>query len=357
MHAVARWGAISAGLVVLMIPFVTILPQYSAPAAISEAEIPPHAARVYARYDDVELLAYDAMDRRYVPGEPVWVTLYWRVLQPSAADHNLLLQLVDPYGNTLSSLDTYPGAGSLRTSQWQAGAIYADRYRITLPELLTARMPFYLNVDWYEQSRADMLMISDDLGNDLAQVRLNIGAVVTREYMPNADSIVMIQDVDPALLNFGNLLQIRGFGFDEQLGFVQVYWESLTQIEEAYKSFVHIYNQDGELVTQADIYPELPTRYWYYGDDFILSYFLPAPVDGWQSGTYSLEVGWYDERDPLARVAVGYEGEQRTTVQLFAFEVGQDGRMLLPVFEQAEATESVPAGAEVPDVTPTGAGG
>lgn len=355
-QSVARWGAISAGLLVLLIPFGTIVPQYSAPAAISEADIPLHAARVYARYDDVELLAYEAIDRRYAPGEPVRVTLYWRVLQPSAADLNLSLELVDPYGNMLASLDTYPGAGNLRTSRWQAGAIYADRYQIALPQLLSMRMPFYLKVDWYEQTRYDPLRIVDDRGTDLSQVRLNIGAVIARDHVPNADAINLIEDVDPALLNFGNLVQLRGFGFDQELSLIQVYWESLSQIEQSYKSFVHVYNQDGELVTQDDIYPELPTRYWVFGEDFILSYLLPVPADGWQSGTYSVEVGWYDELDPLARLQVGYADDLRSTYQMFSFEVGQDGRLILPVFEQAEATESAPEGPEMPDMTPTGAG-
>jgi hypothetical protein len=127
-------------------------------------------------------------------------------------------------------------------------------------------------------------------------------------------------------------------------------------LTENYKSFVHIYNQDGELVTQDDIFPELPTRYWYFGEEFMLFYLLNAPLEGWQAGTYSVETGWYDENDALSRLVINPGEEERTTYTLFSFTVNEDGTIVLPEFElPAEATESAIEGAPAPDLTPTGA--
>ena len=96
-----------------------------------------------------------------------------------------------------------------------------------------------------------------------------------------------------------NILQ-DGLTFD-----VEVLWEARTDIDTAYTAFMHIYNEDGVLVTQRDysltqanniFYPNvlLPTNYWRINEDFRLRYEVIEPENGFAPGSYSVQVGWYD---------------------------------------------------------------
>ena len=72
------------------------------------------------------------MNRRYAPGDRVRVKLYWEVLAQSQQDYSMLLSLMDDNRQAIGRYASYPGAGRLRTSQWQIGAIYPDEYIIAI---------------------------------------------------------------------------------------------------------------------------------------------------------------------------------------------------------------------------------
>lgn len=103
------WSARLLMFVAVITPFITIAPTYAPITPV--VNVAPGAREVYARYGDVELIAYDTDFTRFLPGQLVPVTLYWRVIEPSDTDWMITLALLPPDGNQLSRLDTFPGWG------------------------------------------------------------------------------------------------------------------------------------------------------------------------------------------------------------------------------------------------------
>jgi 4-amino-4-deoxy-L-arabinose transferase-like glycosyltransferase len=351
-----RWPIRLFGLLVFLIPFTTIAPQYAAPAPINEAEIPAEVERVYARYDGIELIGYDAVDRRYFPGERVRITLYWRVLEPSEDDLSLAIALVNPFGDVISrrTISTYPGAGSLRTSSWEAGVVYADTYEIELTRSLNARYPFRIDVSWYRGETDNRIEAVNQDGSEIS-VLLDIGAVVSPTLRVPMSGLVDVSEIDAGQREFNGSLLMNGYryeSYEEQAVFgVEVLWDVRLPLDKDYIAFLHVYDEEGVLVTQDDFQPELPTRYWEYGEDFRLRYQVRPPETGWREGTYHIHIGWYEKTEPYTRMAILLaEGEPKpTTIELPPFTVDANGQVVLPELDIAdEATEEPLQGAPPP---------
>lgn len=112
------------------------------------------------------------------------------------------------------------------------------------------------------------------------------------------------QSIDPqneVSILFGDLIRLRGF----DLGKVQagstlpltLYWQSVTAVPDNYKVFIHVLDENGQIVAQADRLPAnglAPTTRW-QADDLIRDRYeivLPAELP---SGNYQLQVGLYTE--------------------------------------------------------------
>jgi hypothetical protein len=155
---------------------------------------------------------------------------------------------------------------------------------------------------------------------------------------------------DPAKREFNGSLLVNGFAYElfeaQDLFTLEVLWDVQSPIERDYIAMLHVYDDAGVLVTQDDFQPELPTRYWQYGEDFRLDYVVLAPEAGWRPGTYHLHLGWYEREEPYTRMALTLVEGQPTTYLLFSFEVDAEGNLVLPEFEIVdEATEEALMGA------------
>jgi hypothetical protein len=88
---------------------------------------------------------------------------------------------------------------------------------------------------------------------------------------------------------------------------ISLYWEALRSLEEEYHSFVHLVDEQGQVITQSDKQPGgryYPTTLWRPGerlrDDHILS--LPADIP---DGVYRLRAGMYALPEDGALEALG----------------------------------------------------
>lgn len=354
-----HWPLRFFALLVFIIPLWTIMPQYRAPKPITDGDIPEDIQRVYARYDNIELIGYDHVDRRYFPGETVRVTLYWRVLEPTEEDLSLAIAFVNPLGDVISgngderTISTYPGAGTLRTSTWEAGNIYADTYEISLLRTIHARLPFQLTVNWYDEEPDNRLTALNDVDSEIT-VLLDMGAVIQPNLSVSSSGLELPPPGNAAQRTFSSIIEVAGFGHnvvEEQLTFsVDVLWESKSNLDVDYVTFMHIYDQAGEWVTGYDQPPGLPTSYWSFNERFRLNYPVMLPETGFAPGIYSVNVGWYDMADPANRLLILPETEDETsTYYLFDFEVDADGVILLPVLD-IEGVESDIEGAPLPPI-------
>jgi hypothetical protein len=90
-----------------------------------------------------------------------------------------------------------------------------------------------------------------------------------------------------------------------------LYWESLTAVLNSYDVFIHLLDEDGEIIAQADRKPLdglAATNVWQPGDIIRDPLSIPLPTDT-PSGSYELRVGVYS-RDSGERLSV--EGGEST---------------------------------------------
>ena len=273
--AVSAAFVIAAAVFALIVPIVSIAPEYAPPPAL--AALPDSAEAVYARFGDVALVGYQTQDRRYQAGEVVPITVYWQVIDDTAQDLSLYLHAVGSDGTVVGRVDSFPGAGSLRTTTWTPGAIYADTYAIPLDETdhpVSSRLR--VQVGWWNATNDDVIAPVSANGDPLDSVMLDAGAVappVVTQTLPHAD---------PASAEFGGLIALRGYQLDGEA--LRLAWEALAVPTEDYTVFVQVVSDSGEIVGQGDAPPEMPTHYWRKGDQFITEHAISStsPLAAWQ---------------------------------------------------------------------------
>ena len=286
LHDCMVWQLRFLGLVALFAPLTVIAGQYSAPEPIET--VPERARQVYAEFGDVALVAYERSDRRYAAGDRVRVKFFWKVLQQSADDNSILLTLIDDRGHEIGRYATFPGAGRLRTSRWQADQVYPDEYLITISSAAYGRYPFDLLVEWKDAARSANIAATNADGANIEPVRLPIGAVVTSgsQTSPTGYSEIPV-DMQPV---FADSVRLEAFKLDLELNEVSLSWKAESTPEEDYTIFVHLLDADGNIVTQDDRSPRLPTRYWRWGETYSTYHQFP---EAFNMLDYSLSVGLY----------------------------------------------------------------
>ncbi len=286
LHSTMLWQLKFLAVVAAFVPFTVIAGQYNAPQPV---EAPPERAQpLYAAFGDVALIAYERVDRRYNTDDSVRLTLYWQVLRQSADDNSIHLTLVDDRGQAIGRYVTYPGAGSLRTSRWQAGLIYPDEYVINISGAAYGRYPFDLRVEWKGGPRSASIPAANAEGDRIEPVLLDIGAVVTARYQQPASGYSEIPvDTQPV---FAETIRLESFKPNLSQNEISLSWKAESTPEENYTVFAHLLDADGNIISQDDNTPRLPTRYWRWGESFTTFHsFDPA----YNMLDYKVAVGLY----------------------------------------------------------------
>jgi len=264
LHSTMLWQLRFLAVVTLFVPFTVIASQYNSPQPV---EAPPDRARsLYAEFGDVALIAYERVDRRYSTGDTVRLKLYWQVLRQSSDDNSIHLTLIDDLGQEIGRYATYPGAGSLRTSRWGAGLIYPDEYLINISRAAYGRYPFDLRVEWKGGPLSASIPATSADGEEIEPVLLDIGAVVTARFQPTVSGFSEIPvDSQPV---FDGVIRLESFKPDLELNEISLSWKAESSPEENYTVFAHLLDADGNILSQDDNRPRLPTKYWRWGESF-----------------------------------------------------------------------------------------
>jgi hypothetical protein len=105
---------------------------------VGVAEIPPMQHRLDANFQDkLVLLGYDLNAESLKPGEPLEVTLYWRVTAAVERNYTLFVHVLQNGGRTgafLAQKDTLPFDGMYPTSAWRPGEVLKETYQLRIPE-------------------------------------------------------------------------------------------------------------------------------------------------------------------------------------------------------------------------------
>ena len=286
LHRTMLWPLRFLGIAALLAPFTVIANQYTAPEPLPA--LPDNARPVYVEFGDTALIGYERANRRYAPGDRVRVKLYWEVLAQSEGDHSIFLALVDDNRQEIGRYASYPGAGSLRTSRWKAGAIYADEYIISIDSGAFGRYPFDLQVEWEDLARGEPISATNAAGDLIEPVLLDAGAVVSLRAQPASPGFAKIStELQP---NFDDVIRLQEFLIDADRNEVILNWQAESTPGENYTVFMHMLDEGGSIAAQADAPPRLPTTYWRWGESYLTYHSFPADFNMLE---HTIIVGWY----------------------------------------------------------------
>jgi hypothetical protein len=296
-------------MIALICLFAFILPAYATPEVVEESELPEDMMRFDITFQDtpIQLLGGVVESGEVRPGEVATVSLYWRTLEPVQEAPFLFVQILGKGGDPVAGVDCYPGRGNFPATLWQPGVIYRDRYR--LPIAADAEAPTIAALHAGLRGRGDARLVGLFPSGDPVPepVRFDLVALRPAE-MPSADVAY------PVGARLGDAITLVGYDLsaeEVQPGesfTVTLVWRAETIPASDYTAFVHLIDEDGNLVAQDDHPPlegEYRTSFWMRGDVVRDTYSLTSDASQ-PPCACMLRVGMYD---PQAKVRVpAYDG-------------------------------------------------
>jgi 4-amino-4-deoxy-L-arabinose transferase-like glycosyltransferase len=261
-------------------------------------DLPPISQPVYANFgDEMELLGYDFSTRRAHPGDRLPITLYWRA-RKAMQNHYIL------FNHLLALEDLQQWGGGDRVPQdyystilWAPGEVVVDSYTVPVsrkapPGVYRLDVGAYLEMD---ATTVSLPLIAN--GEALDQSAVTVATIKVGGPPPGA----VIDDPQPEHIRNDNLSDlVTLIGYDLQQApttlTVTLYWRCDAPPPADYTTFVHLRNQNGDVVAQMDRPPAAgayPTSLWDPGETIRDRVVVPLPAE-MKSGDYQLVVGLYD---------------------------------------------------------------
>ena len=283
-------------------PIVYIIPRYDHPPRVER--LPDSAARSYARWGDISLIGHEIpAPARWSAGDEIPLTLYWQPLKPTEEPHALFISLINSSGESLATIDSFPGWGALPTTWWEANAIYRDDYILQIPEDAVGFDSVHLHIGWYMYPNGSNIRPLLESGERVDAYTIPIGAFIDSEINERlgADAIA-----DGTV--FGDAIRLEAWRFSEGR-VLELEWQLMRETGGDLRVFAIVLRerfQPGspfEIVTQADDVPPVGLQFLRVGESFITRHEFELPA-GYEDA-HSIYVGWYDE-GILQRLAAPY---------------------------------------------------
>jgi hypothetical protein len=254
--------------------------------------------------DGARLLAGEVNPRPVHPGEWTWVELCWESVAPLEEDYVVFVHFLGPDDRIVARRRTHAGLGTFPTSAWRPGDAFCDRINVLVDEGAPAPAVYDVEVGLYDGEREERLEARGEDGQIVAPVlvgRVKVWAAEPLTVAPSHvtdyrldDEIALLgYDVHPAEVRAGEAFTLT------------LYWRAERQPKADYVAFVHLVDQAGNLVAQADGPPQFgmyPTSWWETGDELEDVREVVLPTDA-GAGRYDLFVGLYQwetmERLPI----------------------------------------------------------
>jgi hypothetical protein len=299
-YGLSRWRLtwLAPGLALLTTLYVlaaVIPPVYARPPVV--AALPEEAVRLdVAMGQGVRLIGSQLETASAVPGDPVWMTLYWRADRVPSAPPEVVLELFGrELAQPIGKLQSYHGRGLYPANLWLPGLIVADRVGVQLVTDLDAPVlaqAFVQLVGSGEPSVAPVgevkvvpLLWPEPSGEVLAMV----GEGVALTAVSLASHTVKAGDVVT----------------------VTTQWQVLIPPAGDFTTFIHLGEAGQPPLATGDSPPlngRYPTRAWAAGEVIQDAYSLVVP-EGLEEGHYPIWLGMYDPasgvRLPLAVAGEG----------------------------------------------------
>lgn len=243
--------------------------------------------------DAIRLHNLDVAADNVQPGDTLHLRLLWESLLNVEEDLRINLELINVMTGErhMMARNLIPLRGGNPTYLWQAGDVVTDYHTVLLPEDLPDG-PYLVQVDVTQNGQVVTGMNEATPTTAVSSV-ITIGTVAQALPPPNLSQTTFAQGI-----------QLEGYAFTSeanQLSF-QFYWQTSEPVEENLTLFVHLIDQAGNLISQVDQPPQLPTSIWPPNQTIQSWHRLPVP-DTIPPGEYRVELGFYSwpslERLPI----------------------------------------------------------
>ena len=273
-------------------PIVYILPNYEHPPVIDR--LPADATPNRVRWGDTSLIGYQLpAPQRWSPGDEIPLTLYWQPLAQTDELQALFLTIIDAEGEAISTIDTFPGWGTLPTTRWQPGEIYADDYILQIPADAQGFTTLKLHIGWYPYPDGADIRPLLETGEDAAAFTLPLGAFVAGE-PPQLHGDGSTSDGTL----FGDAVRLNAHRLREG-HILEMEWQIVEPISGAWRVFAIVLAepyQEGapfEVLWQKDGPPAVPIGFLKAEETLVTRHDFELPP-GYQ-GEHAIYVGWYSE--------------------------------------------------------------
>jgi len=240
----------------------------------------------------VELARYELSDDHLLPGSDMFLTLYWKALQPVNKEYTVFVHLRGSDGSTISQDDYPPLKNLYPTYYWSEGEMVPDPRVLPVPREVVPGW-YRLEVGLYGSSDEQRLPVVDDDGSEVRD-----SVVVDYVWVGEEKAIEPYHQIGANLDGKVQLLGDDGVPAsitEGQALHLSLYWQALAEMTEDYSVFVHLVDDGGRAVAQHDGQPLqgfYPTSFWDVGgivrDELDLTVAASVPI-----GEYELVAGMY----------------------------------------------------------------
>jgi 4-amino-4-deoxy-L-arabinose transferase-like glycosyltransferase len=245
---VAGTVAVTMGSLAAYALFGVLVPAFAAPRPLRQAVIegiprPMGHPSGIVFGDKARLLGYEVRPQQVDPAGNVEVTVYWQALAQTDQNLVVFVHILSDAGTVIAQRDTYPGLGRYPTTAWEPGVVFADTYRVHIPETAYAPDEGYVQVGLYYP---DGPRVETDDGRDAVRLaRISV--------RPRAGDVP-----NPLNVNFGDELALIGYALDQRVARpgetvrLTLYWRALNSMDVNYKLFVHVLGEDNQIWANSD---------------------------------------------------------------------------------------------------------
>jgi len=312
-----RWmaGTIGTGMLVyaIAVPLHFVLPLYAPPET---ARLPDLASATRAGIvfgDVLELDAYKLEPESVPPGQSFALTLYWQATGQQRPDLFVRLRLRDRFGNAFVEDEFWPVPAS-STAVWDTATIYVTRRTVNIPPN-AATGPSPLEILVQPGRDGSPLSARNVAGETLGPVP-KVALVLVGQTSIAEPAEVSASHPRREIL--GGIIALLGYNLASErvrpgeTVRLTLYWQATQAVNRNFTVFVHVLNEQGQLVAQQDNEPnggQYPTSAWAPGKVIRDPYAIPLPAE-LPVGRYLLAAGMY-EWPSLERLPVTLDGAEQ----------------------------------------------
>jgi hypothetical protein len=252
---------------------------YALPRYLSETETQQILARTgdgrVLFENNIEMLDVQIKTQRVNPGDPVDLSIVWRMNGPNRPNATLMLDLRDDQDQTVASLNTYNVMRySYVTRAWAMGRMLREDYQVTPPAL--PGKVLRILAGWSDDSG-----LLHPVGSQ--SVSVEIGRVKVRNPSPSISP-------DPAMAKLEGLVDLLSARLDGDA--ITLRWRAMSEPPKNYTIFIHSLDANQNMLGQHDTPFEHPAAYWDKGEVFEQL----IEVRG-MSLAHSIQLGVYDPQN------------------------------------------------------------